>query len=185
MGAVCCKPEDDELGDPTFGSTRVKSWKRSKWRTDEAITASQLQRMRDEFWDTEPHYGGNRVIWDTLKAACEADLETARTILDSAGVIVAAPDMTICYDERGCKYELPRYVITPPSNLTRELSEGSSKGGSARRTVSGDGRGGGGQLELPAVAAGTGSPPIMPSPSSDSLPDDAAARAPLSQVAVR
>jgi hypothetical protein len=91
MGAVCCKPEDDELGDPTFGSTRVKSWKRSKWRTDEAITASQLQvqwqrqrkrwpvglfqtnsaphcspvlallqRMRDEFWDTEPHYGGNR-----------------------------------------------------------------------------------------------------------------------------
>lgn len=43
------------------------------------------------------------VIWDALKAACEADLETARTILDSAGVIVAAADMSICYDERGRK----------------------------------------------------------------------------------
>ncbi|EFN57096.1 hypothetical protein CHLNCDRAFT_15068, partial [Chlorella variabilis] len=78
-----------------------------------------LQRMKDEFWDTEPHYGGDRVIWDALRAACEADLETARIILDSAGVIVAAADMTICYDERGRKYELPRYVISPPSNLQR------------------------------------------------------------------
>lgn len=43
MGAVCCKPEDDELGDPTFGSTRVKSWKRHKWRSDEPVTESQLQ----------------------------------------------------------------------------------------------------------------------------------------------
>lgn len=43
MGAVCCKPEDDENGDPTFGSARVKSWKRHKWRSEEPITESQLQ----------------------------------------------------------------------------------------------------------------------------------------------
>lgn len=27
--------------------------------------------------------------------------------------------MTICYDERGAKYEIPKYVISKPSNLTR------------------------------------------------------------------
>lgn len=95
--------------------------------------------MREEFWDTEPHYGGDRgvlggvqttaesaqrpalprthlllalppparprpaVIWDALRAACEADPDTARVILDSAGVIVAAADMTVVYDERGSK----------------------------------------------------------------------------------
>lgn len=42
------------------------------------------------------------VIWDALKAACEAeDDATARLIIETAGIIVAAPDMSICYDERG------------------------------------------------------------------------------------
>ncbi|KAG7674455.1 putative Ubiquitin domain-containing protein 2 [Nannochloris sp. 'desiccata'] len=81
--------------------------------------------MRDEFWDTEPHYGGDRVIWDALRAASEADLGTAKVILESAGVIVASEDMTICYDERGSKYELPKYVLSDPSNLIR--SKGSSR----------------------------------------------------------
>jgi hypothetical protein len=75
--------------------------------------------MRDEFWDTEPHYGGDRVIWDALRAATEADLATAKLILESAGVIVASEDMTICYDERGSKYELPKYVLSDPVNIVR------------------------------------------------------------------
>lgn len=33
--------------------------------------------------------------------------------------------MTICYDERGSKYELPKYVLSDPSNLIR--SKGSSR----------------------------------------------------------
>ena len=45
MGAVCCKPEEEEQGDGTFGigSNRVKTWKRRPWRSDEPITESQLQ----------------------------------------------------------------------------------------------------------------------------------------------
>lgn len=169
MGAVCCKPEDDDLADPAFGSARVKSWKRHKWRSEELLTRSQLQRMRDEFWETEPHYGGDRVIWDALKAACEADLDTARTILDSAGVIVAAADMSICYDERGRKYELPRFVLCDPSNLSPDPVPGKD----------GAGPGTGGQLELPAVAGSAATGPS--SPDSAHLPEDA----PLNQVAVR
>ena len=88
---------------------------------------------------------------------------------------MAAPDMTICYDERGRKYEIPRYVVSDPSNLARE--------GSGKRTSSssaGGGGSGGGQLELPAVAAGAGSPDSS-SPVSGSLPESV----PLNQVAVR
>jgi hypothetical protein len=41
------------------------------------------------------------VIWDALKAVCEADAATAKVIIESAGIIIAAKDMTVCYDERG------------------------------------------------------------------------------------
>ena len=41
-------------------------------------------------------------IWDALRAAAtEADLTLAQTIVDSAGIIVSNPDLTVCYDERG------------------------------------------------------------------------------------
>ena len=46
------------------------------------------------------------VIWDALKAACDADLATAKVILESAGVVVASDNMTICYDERGTRSPL-------------------------------------------------------------------------------
>ncbi|KAL0442610.1 UNVERIFIED_CONTAM: Ubiquitin domain-containing protein 2 [Sesamum latifolium] len=80
--------------------------------------------MREEFWDTAPHYGGRKEIWDALRAAAEADLTLAQAIVDSAGVIVQNPDLTICYDERdviaGAKYELPKYVLSEPTNLIRD-----------------------------------------------------------------
>lgn len=59
-------------------------------------------------------------IWDALRAAAEADLSLSQTIVDSAGIIVSNPDMTLCYDERGAKYELPKYVLSEPTNLIRE-----------------------------------------------------------------
>lgn len=83
---------------------------------------SQLEAMREEFWDTQPHYGGDRVIWDALKAACAADVKTARLIIDTADIIVAGHDMTVCYDAKGAKYELPLYVLSAPTNLVRDKS---------------------------------------------------------------
>ncbi len=50
------------------------------------------------------------VIWDTLKAAADADIATARLLLESADVIVARPDMTLCYDERGEQRTMPGAV---------------------------------------------------------------------------
>lgn len=80
------------------------------------MTRKALNRMREEFWDTSPHYGGDRVIWDALKGAAESDPQTAKVIFDSAGIVVGPPDLTVCYDERGAKYELPKFVWSDPTN---------------------------------------------------------------------
>lgn len=47
------------------------------------------------------HFALLSEIWDALRAAAEAELSLAQAIIDSAGVIVQNPDLTICYDERG------------------------------------------------------------------------------------
>lgn len=74
----------------------------------EPITRAQLRQMHDEFWDTAPHYGGKREIWDALEAAAVAELTLAQAIVDSAGIIVTSEDMSICYDETGAEYDLPK-----------------------------------------------------------------------------
>ncbi|KAL6567345.1 hypothetical protein OROGR_001013 [Orobanche gracilis] len=75
------------------------------WKHTEQITGKQLIKLRDEFWDTAPHYGGCKEIWDALKAAAETtDMALAKAIVDSAGA----------------KYELPNYVLSEPTNLIRD-----------------------------------------------------------------
>lgn len=59
-------------------------------------------------------------IWDALKAVTEADNSMKRVIIESAGIIVGSDDLTVCYDEKGWKYELPKYVLSGPTNLIRE-----------------------------------------------------------------
>ncbi|XP_021287840.1 ubiquitin domain-containing protein 1-like isoform X1 [Herrania umbratica] len=87
---------------PAKGDGNVKKIRKPKpWKHPQPITKSQLVQMREEFWDTAPHYGGRKEIWDALRAAAEADLTLAQAIVDSAGVIVQNADLTICYDERG------------------------------------------------------------------------------------
>ncbi|GMH05525.1 hypothetical protein Nepgr_007365 [Nepenthes gracilis] len=103
------------------GDDNAKKIRKPKpWKHSEQVTRAQLKRMREEFWDTAPHYGGRKEIWDALRAAAEADLTLAQAIIGSAGIIVQNPDLTVCYDERGAKYELPKYVLSEPTNLIRD-----------------------------------------------------------------
>jgi len=97
----------------------TRDYHKPQWKTeDPAMTKERLAEMRDEFWFTQPHYGGSKEIWDALKAAFECqDMATTRVIIDSAGIVVAAPDMTVCYDERGAKYEIPMFIVCDPVNL--------------------------------------------------------------------
>ncbi|KAI5084253.1 hypothetical protein GOP47_0000422 [Adiantum capillus-veneris] len=101
------------------GATK-KLRKPKPWKHSEAITRAQLKKMREEFWDTAPHYGGKAEIWDALHAAAEAQLDLAQAIIDSAGIIVTSEDMSVCYDERGAKYELPKYVFSEPINIIKD-----------------------------------------------------------------
>mmetsp|Transcript_13487 Transcript_13487/g.33882 ORF Transcript_13487/g.33882 Transcript_13487/m.33882 type:complete len:103 (-) Transcript_13487:1745-2053(-) len=73
----------------------------SPWKAHDPITYSELQKLRNEFWDTAPHYGGDQVIWDALKSASEVDIQSAAVILDAAEIIVASSDMSLCYDQKG------------------------------------------------------------------------------------
>ncbi|KAM3405552.1 hypothetical protein ACQJBY_008198 [Aegilops geniculata] len=112
MGCAGSTPKVDESS---------KNLRKPKpWKHTQPITPAQLKQMRDEFWDTAPHYGGQKEIWDALRAATDADLTLAQTIVDSAGIIVSNPDLTLCYDERGAKYELPNYVLSEPTNLIHD-----------------------------------------------------------------
>ncbi|XP_071907333.1 uncharacterized protein [Coffea arabica] len=131
-----CAGSSQAKGD---GSAK-KIRKPKPWKHPQPITNSQLVQLREEFWDTAPHYGGRKEIWDALRAAAEADINLAQAIIDSAGVIIQNPDMTVCYDERGpillffrpnkfcyvpfafigAKYELPKYVLSEPTNLIQE-----------------------------------------------------------------
>ncbi|KAK8936166.1 hypothetical protein KSP39_PZI013767 [Platanthera zijinensis] len=106
---------------PSKGEDNDKRIQKPKpWEHPQPISTTELRRMRDEFWDTAPHYGGQKEIWDALRAAVEADVSLAQAIVDSAGVIVANSDMTVCYDERGAKYELPKYILSEPTNLIHD-----------------------------------------------------------------
>ncbi|GAX84347.1 hypothetical protein CEUSTIGMA_g11769.t1 [Chlamydomonas eustigma] len=96
----------------------TKTFSKPVWKSDETMTMEEIKSKRDVFWDTQPHYGGSREIWDALKAVCEAeDMETAKLIIESAGIIMGSADMTTYYDERGAKYDLPKYVLSFPTNL--------------------------------------------------------------------
>ncbi|VEL32673.1 unnamed protein product, partial [Protopolystoma xenopodis] len=99
---------------------------RIKWRSQVPITVNQLLRKRNEFWDTAPAFDGRKEIWDALKAAAEAmerhDHDLAQAIIDGADIIVPSGYLCDCYDQLGAHYQLPLYVLSPPSNLLVDTS---------------------------------------------------------------
>uniref|UniRef100_A0A5K4FAX3 UBD domain-containing protein n=1 Tax=Schistosoma mansoni TaxID=6183 RepID=A0A5K4FAX3_SCHMA len=78
-----------------------------RWRSTFPISLSQLQRKRDEFWDTAP--------------AAE-DYDMAQAILDGACITLPSGTLYDCYDELGAHYQLPLYVLSQPSNLVPDPS---------------------------------------------------------------
>ena len=45
------------------------------------------------------------------------DLALCYAVIESADVIVAKPDMTVCYDTMGAKDDIPKWVLRDPSNV--------------------------------------------------------------------
>lgn len=44
----------------TLTGSGKKIRKPKHWKHPQPITKSQLMQMREEFWDTAPHYGGRK-----------------------------------------------------------------------------------------------------------------------------
>jgi hypothetical protein len=107
---------------PYNAAPRVKKVTWPTWKGDKPTALADLERRRAEFWETEPHFGGNRVIWEAIKAAAESQsLENAVLIFEAAGVIVGNETMTQLYDETGVLYSIPPYVYSAPDNLVRDI----------------------------------------------------------------
>lgn len=91
------------------------------WCAERSITTDQLSRKRAEFWDTSPAFEGRKEIWDALKAAAEAleegERDLAQAILDGASITLPTGNLSDCYDELGCRYVLPPYVLSRPVNI--------------------------------------------------------------------
>ena len=123
MGCVGSSPTKD--GSRGF-EARARIVRAQPWADpDGAMSPSELASKREVFWETQPAYGGEKVVWDQIKGACElyldpdADLELIETILDSAGIQIASQDSFTCfYDERGFRYVIPMYCVTTPTNVT-------------------------------------------------------------------
>ncbi|KAA8498121.1 Ubiquitin domain-containing protein 2 [Porphyridium purpureum] len=91
------------------------------WRVEPAVTRAQLERLRNEFWETRVE--GREEMWQALRAAAEADTDDLRDeIVKAAGIRPAAANATllVAYDERGALYEVPIYCLRDPDNLDGE-----------------------------------------------------------------
>ncbi len=64
MGNLCGKPKDfttkKTQKPPDEATSNVKKLIVPKWESDEPMSVEQLRQEREQFWDTQPHYGGNR-----------------------------------------------------------------------------------------------------------------------------
>jgi hypothetical protein len=56
----------------TENSKKLK--KPKAWKHTEPITLAQLKQMRDEFWDTAPHYGGQKGMLNGTNSSVDAHL---------------------------------------------------------------------------------------------------------------
>jgi len=92
------------------------------WKSDHPLTKVELDKMRDDFWFSTRGTEGRQEVWETLKAACEADDETCDVILEAAGIKTERGSLESCYDELGAKYEIPIYCIREPTNMSNKVS---------------------------------------------------------------
>lgn len=95
------------------------------WRSPVPLTRNELEKSRKQFWETAPAYGGHSEIWQVLQEAItvgHSDMDTARALLQGAGVTAPSGKLTEAYDEQGFKYIIPVYCLCDPENSTFSLS---------------------------------------------------------------
>ncbi|KAF9971473.1 Ubiquitin domain-containing protein 2 [Actinomortierella ambigua] len=101
------------------------------------MTRSQLEKERQEFWETIPLYEGRPEVWQAIRSALEeTDRAQIQAILDASRLVVPsdksvertmthipgfdARSQFTCYDSLGNQYIVPLRFISAPSNLIED-----------------------------------------------------------------
>jgi len=102
----------------TVGKNKPLAAEKPKWKSEIPLTMGQLRSKRDEYWETQPAFGGRREIWDALRAACETeDTSLAQAIINGASITLPTGALSDAYDELGNHYVIPIYCVSLPTNL--------------------------------------------------------------------
>eukprot|EP00455_Lapot_gusevi_P037311 TRINITY_DN416_c0_g2_i1.p1 TRINITY_DN416_c0_g2~~TRINITY_DN416_c0_g2_i1.p1 ORF type:complete len:222 (+),score=47.19 TRINITY_DN416_c0_g2_i1:162-827(+) len=125
MGGVCSCQNSVEVAAPNGVAPQAAHFRHGsdsyvEWdRKFPAMTLAQLQKKRQEFWETQVE--GDPNMWQAIKLSTEAEDEvTARAILDSSGLTpwdMETSDALFCYDPTGKRYVVPLWVLHLPRNL--------------------------------------------------------------------
>lgn len=117
MGCISSKSAADPTPEPAWdGQVRAAP----PWHVDPALTTAQLERLRNEFWETRVE--GRAEMWQALRFAAEAEDALRDETCKAAGLRPANKQCTLLttYDERGALYEVPMFCLSPPTNLDME-----------------------------------------------------------------
>jgi len=121
MGGLCVGHADRAVLEDPPQTFTGDEWE----KTFPPMTRSELQKKRDEFWDTRVE--GSAEIWQAIRMSSECeDEKTGRSILESAGVTpytIDKAESCFCYDERGHRYDIPMFVLRLPKNLKSTSQE--------------------------------------------------------------
>ena len=63
---------------------------------DTPLSQQKLEEWRSQFWETRTH--GSKEIWMALQNACQADHETAMTMVDVVGLVLPQDSLTTAID---------------------------------------------------------------------------------------
>lgn len=90
------------------------------WTSKRQWTRSELDRERNEFFDTR--VTGREEIWATLKIVigllAEGETATAQGILDASAITLPTGDLANgAYDEAGNFYQMPENIVADPNNV--------------------------------------------------------------------
>mmetsp|Transcript_4417 Transcript_4417/g.6248 ORF Transcript_4417/g.6248 Transcript_4417/m.6248 type:complete len:243 (-) Transcript_4417:59-787(-) len=113
----------DEFGGMIAAGKRIT--KGPIWKYGSPVTKQQLNDMRVEFFATRIE--GNTYIWQVIKASCEAliegDEELCNSLMVASALICPSGMMTLCYDDSGFEYKVPRYCFSYPDDMRTTMDE--------------------------------------------------------------
>ncbi|KAH7038627.1 hypothetical protein BKA57DRAFT_164314 [Linnemannia elongata] len=122
MGCCSSTPVDDD-SEPGYGGRKILALKNHRWNAPvPPPTRTQLERERQEFWDTAPIYDGRAEVWQALRAACcdtENDADQLQAVLDAARITVPS-------------YVAPELIAAAAGNI--DGAEGSGGESASRRS---------------------------------------------------